>query len=259
MRHLLRHLLRITLWTALLIAALPYPPLAAVVAAFVFFAVFSVFHDAAHGALGLPPLANDVLLFATSIPLFMSAHGQRQLHLRHHARPLADDDLEGAGALVSLPWAAITAPFSSVHMRVASFGAVNERVRPWVAAENVANVVVVALVLAVGNEGLQLAVLTWLVLQLTMNAWASHVPHRAPQWLLKAASVFAFTGSPVVLSLVYHLEHHAHPKVPCADLRADLAVESPLLEAAVQQPIPLPWAQLSAERPRPRSPMRLSM
>jgi len=94
-----------------------------------------------------------------------------------------------------------------------------------------------------------------LALQLTMNAWASHVPHRAPRWLLAIAARFAWTHSPVVLSLVYHMEHHAHPRVPCMDLRPHLDVlASPLIEQATAHPLSLPWAQLQlATRPRPRT------
>ena len=47
-------------------------------------------------------LYKQMLDALTSIPLVMSGHGQRQLHLRHHAHPLEADDLEGAGALTSL-------------------------------------------------------------------------------------------------------------------------------------------------------------
>ena len=93
----------------------------------------------------------------------------------------------------------------------------------------------------------------WILLQITMNAWASHVPHRAPQWALNLAAKLAFTGSPVVLSLVYHLEHHAHPRVPCCELRPDLDVkQSPLLEHAPARPQTATWAQLQLDtRPRP--------
>jgi hypothetical protein len=97
-------------------------------------------------------------------------------------------------------------------------------------------------------------VATWWVLQLTMNAWASHVPHRAPVWLMAVASRLVWTGSPVVLSLVYHLEHHAHPRVPCATLRPDLDLSSPLLQQ--QQQRALTWAPLQPQRPRPSHVLR---
>ncbi len=223
-------------------------------AAAMFFSTFAFFHDAAHGALGLKPLTNDVVLAGTSAVLMMSAHGQRQLHLRHHARPLQPDDLEGKGALTSLPVAALVAPASSFQMRWVSFFAVPDKLRSWVAVENVVNVVVTVAAVASGHAGAIAAVSMWWLLQLTMNAWASHIPHRAPQWLLAIASRFAWTGSPVVLSLVYHLEHHAHPRVPCANLRPDLEVQSPLLEHNEAREKKLAWAQLQpAARPRPKT------
>lgn len=284
-RHFVMHVLRCAMWLAALVAAMvvsaaPLQALgqavvdhglgavldtvletdvatlagvAAIVgaAALLFFSTFAFFHDAAHGALGLRPLVNDLVLCATSAVLMMSGHGQRQLHLRHHAHPLEPDDLEGKGALTSLWMAALVAPTSSFHMRAVSLQAVPAKVRPWVVAENVVNVVVTVAVIAAGYMPLQVALVVWWGLQLTMNAWASHVPHRAPQWVLAVASRFAWTGSPVVLSLVYHLEHHAHPRVPCANLRPDLDVASPLL--VQKDKSALPWAPLQADaRPRPR-------
>jgi fatty acid desaturase len=218
-----------------------------------FFSTFAFFHDAAHGALGLKPLHNDLILAGTSAVLMMSAHGQRQLHLRHHARPLEPDDLEGKGALQSLPMAALSAPASSFSMRWVSFFDVPHKLRGWVAGENVINLVVTAVAVGSGNAAAIIAVATWWLLQLTMNAWASHIPHRAPKWLLAVASRFAWTGSPVVLSLVYHLEHHAHPKVPCATLRPDLEVQSPLLQYNETHTQKLAWAQLQPARPRPKT------
>lgn|GEM_PF-925481 len=252
--HLTRHLLRCGLWTAALLASLPWPPLVVVTTAGLFFATFALFHDLAHGALGLTPRVNDWLLFATAAPLFMSTHGQRHLHLRHHARPLAADDLEGRGAVTSLPVAVLEAPLSSARMRVVGVTDVPAKIRPWVLAENAINAACVVLAFVTPSPGLLAALVVAIALQFSMNAWASHVPHRAPRWLIALASRFAWTGSPVVLSLVYHLEHHAHPKVPCALLRPDLdVVASPLVEQNRARPQPLPWAQLQVEqRPRPR-------
>jgi hypothetical protein len=181
-----------------------------------------------------------------------SAHGQRQLHLRHHARPLADDDMEGEGALMNLVVAAVSGPVASLRMRIAAFKVVNARVRPWLVAENALDVAVVLAVISAGDAALDVALAVAVALQLTMNAWASHVPHRAPRWLLAAAAKLAWTHSPVVLSLVYHLEHHAHPRVPCMYLKPDLPLASPLLEQ--QAVAALPWAQLQVTtRPRPRT------
>jgi fatty acid desaturase len=280
--HFVRHLLRSFAWGAVLLAAVfvggdlvqdalarvpdgdigavPYETLLSLVvgvgvialpAALVFFSSFAFFHDAAHGALGLKQRDNDVVLMLTSIPLFMSAHAQRQHHLHHHARPLEPSDLEGKGALTSLRWAALVAPLASWEMRLKGFVVVPDKVKPWVAVENILNAASVVVVVALDHPGVWVSFLVQAVLQHTMNAWASHVPHRAPRWLLGIASRFAWTGSPVVLSLVYHLEHHAHPRVPCALLRPDLDVQSPLLEVAAARP--LPWAQLQLEtRPRPK-------
>jgi fatty acid desaturase len=223
----------------------------AIPAALVFFSAFALFHDAAHGALALPQRINDAVLLMTSLPLLMSAHGQRQHHLHHHAHPLEPTDLEGQGALTSLWWAALVAPWASVKMRVAGFNVVPAKVRPWVVAENLLNVASIVVVALLDHPGVWVSFFVQLTLQHTMNAWASHVPHRAPRWLMQLASRGAWTGSPVILSLVYHLEHHATPRVPCALLRPASDVESPLLARAIAEPLPWPPLQLD-DRPRPR-------
>lgn len=260
MRHFVLHVIRCGVWLgALLWVSLGSADsalmslLAAPLAAGLFMMTFSLFHDAAHGALDLPPRVNDVVLFMTSAPLMMSAHGQRQLHLRHHARPLAPDDLEGAGALSSLGRAFLEAPRASVDMRIAGVTSVNGRVRAWVIAENALNAAVAAAAVLSDQPGLQLAFVTALVLQMTMNAWASHIPHRAPRWLLGAAAQLAWTRSPVILALVYHMEHHAQPRLPCAVLAPTVALDSPLTAHAET----LRWAQLQLhDRPRPRARLR---
>jgi fatty acid desaturase len=275
-RHLTMHLLRCTSWCVLLVVAVALASTVALAdltsgnieavvamavvagaAAMVFIVSFAFFHDAAHGALGLPNLGNDLILFVTSAPMMMSGHGQRQLHLRHHAHPLTPDDLEGKGANTSLLVSILEAPLASLQMRAVSFVAVPPKVRPWVAAENALNVVVTLALLGMAATGVwsvAVVLATWWLLQLTMNAWASHVPHRAPVWLMAVASRLVWTGSPVVLSLVYHLEHHAHPRVPCATLGPDLDLGSPLLEQ--QQQRALSWAPLQPQRPRPSHVLR---
>jgi fatty acid desaturase len=140
-------------------------------------------------------------------------------------------------------------------MRVESFRAVNDRARPWVAAENALKLVVALAMIAFGNAAVLVALVTMLGLQHTMNAWASHIPHRAPRWLIAVASMLEWTRSPVVLALVYHLEHHAQPRLPCALLKPTMPVGSPLVDTGTT--MRLAWAQLQLDtRPRPRPPRR---
>jgi fatty acid desaturase len=84
----------------------------------------------------------------------------------------------------------------------------------------------------------------------------AHANKRANAWMGRVAGVL-LVGSSRMFRAV-HLEHHAHPKVPCALLRADLDVTvSPLVEQNRARPAPLSWAQLCLDdRPRPRMRLR---
>lgn len=211
------HLLRCGVWAVALFFGRESFAVGACAAAGLFFAAFSLFHDAAHGALRLSRDAANAVLAGASTVLMMSAHAQRHLHLRHHARPLADDDLEGEGARLSLSRALLLGPVLAARMRVAQMPRSLWR---WVAVENVINVAVVVAVLRSDDAGLHAALAVALLLHATMSAWASHVPHtldRRP-WLERFARRFTWTRSPVVGSLLHHAEHHRTPKVPCADL-----------------------------------------
>lgn len=217
------HLLRCAVWLTAVASSRSQPLLCALAAAGLFFAVFSLFHDAAHGALLLPQRLNNVVLVLTSIPLLMPAHGQRQLHLRHHAHPLGADDLEGVGATLPFVVALLLGPVLAARMRVFGHRTVPRGLVPIVMFENTLNGVVIAAILVWGGEGLQLALAMGLLLHISMSAWASYVPHnlRTARWLkplLRVAPKLLWTRSPVVASLVLHDAHHASPKVPCGAL-----------------------------------------
>jgi hypothetical protein len=152
--------------------------------------------------------------------MLASGHGLRRMHLRHHARPLADDDLEGAGARVSLAGAFAIGPWNAVALRVEALRGKRGVARAWQVAETVACLGVGGLAMRAGAPALKAYVATALVMQATMSVWASHVPHRAPAWVTRVASQLAFTRSPVLLSLAYHERHHAQPGVACQALGA---------------------------------------
>lgn len=176
---------------------------------------FTLFHDASHGSLGLSAQGHSVVTGVAALPLLFSGHAQRQLHLRHHARPLADDDVEGQGARRSFFGALFSGPLLVAAMVVEGLRAVPPRLKAVVVAEWIGALsIAVALVWA----GYGVFVLVDVVLLLTMGVWASHLPHHTPPWLSKVAGVLVWTRHPVLLSLLFHDEHHRRPKVPCAAL-----------------------------------------
>lgn len=177
---------------------------------------FSFTHDVAHGALRLPRRWNEWLLSVGALPMLVSGHTMRLMHLRHHARPLACDDLEGEGAATTLGRAVVLGPSNALRLRVEGWRAANGRERRWMAVEMglAVGLALVAVAFPAGRVWLAVC----LGLQLTASAWASHLPHHPPRLLARIARRLAWTRSATVLSFVFHGEHHAHPKVPCAEL-----------------------------------------
>ena len=224
MRHpVVPHVLRTVFW-ALVLVVIGSPESAltiaftAVASGALFLACFAFFHDAAHGSLGLSRRVNDALLFVLSAPLFMATHAQRQLHLRHHARPLERDDVEGVAARLSFLHALVAAPLLAGAAVSEGVRAVPSRLRPLVVVELAAVIALACVAIAMPVSALAVYVAVACVLQLSMAFWASHIPHNPPALVRVVARRLASLGSPAVLSLAFHLEHHARPRVPCAKL-----------------------------------------
>lgn len=219
-RALVLPVLRVLAFGALVVAARGELPIAIPASAGLYFACFALAHDLVHGAFGLERTTNARLLSLVATGMLVSGHAMRLLHLRHHARPLAADDLEGDGARRSVLGALVTGPLSLVTLRIAAFRAANLPGRRRQLVEHAASLLL--LVLAAASHVLRVHVAVAVTLQATAPLWASHVPHRAPTWLTAVCARLAFLRSPVLLSLAFHERHHRHPRVPCADL-ADCA------------------------------------
>ena len=224
---LLQDLLRLVGSAAVLAAAAAEPLFAAPVGAAHFLAAFGFNHDAMHGALSLSRRGRDLALLGAGSVMLMSGHAVRVMHLLHHRRPMSDEDLEGAAAKRSLLGAVLESPRLSLAYRVAGWRRASRAERRWQLIEYGLDAAILAGLLASGLPGLQLYALVALLLQAFMPAWAGHVPHRAPAWLLGIARRLAFSRSLVVLSLAYHELHHLHPAVPCRDLARVAAQNSP--------------------------------
>src|SRR6266545_3907404 len=189
-----------------------------VAAAAVFYAAFALAHDLTHGTLGLSVRARRWALAAAAQLLFVSGQTMRILHLRHHARPGAADDVEGVAIRLGLIGAWIRLPVLFFSMRHAAYQAAKPAARRWLIGETVLTAIVVATSLV--WEPLRTYVVVALALQLSAPLWGGYLPHRAPEWLRSLAGRFAFTRSPTAISLAYHDLHHEHADVPCQNLGA---------------------------------------
>lgn len=200
--------------TLVVFAWAPGVPMRVACAAALFFALFALAHDLAHGALGLSRRANAWLLSGVSAAMLVSGRAMRRMHLRHHARPLAADDYEGRGARRTLLGALLASPFDAVTLRVAAFRTAPRRERVIQALETAAALAFVG-VGPFAPLGVRIYLGVAVVLEATMGLWAAYVPHHAPAIAAVVARRLAFLRSPTLASLAFHDAHHRRPRVPC--------------------------------------------
>ena len=134
------------------------------------------------------------------------------MHLRHHARPLEQDDVEGVGANLPLWHAVLAGPMNAAQYRVEAFRV--GRDRSWLALESIGALLLAALALISRSTVGAAWVVVNIALQLSASAWASHLPHRPPAFLVKIASHLEWTRSAVVASFLHHEWHHRFPALP---------------------------------------------
>jgi fatty acid desaturase len=191
--------------------------LAVAAAMLTFFPAFSLAHDLVHGTLGLGARGRRWALAAVAQLFLVSGHAMRAVHLRHHARPFADDDLESGGGGQRLGTTLRALPGLFLAMRWKPFGWSRARERRWQVGENIGNLAIAAAA-ALALPALGPYVLVALALQFLAPVWAGYLPHRGPAWLAALARRLLFVRSPALVNLAFHELHHDHPHVPCHDL-----------------------------------------
>lgn len=216
----LSHLCRSALCLGLLGWALASGRLEAVALTtlWLYFALFTFQHDLLHGALGLKRALREPLLAGVGALILSSGHSVRVVHLLHHRRPLAPEDLESAAVRGSVFAALPRLPAWLYAYRAEAWRRASAPERRWIGAETLLNAAALG---ALGSvPPLALVLVLMLALQLSAPIWAGRIPHRTPEPLMWLARRLAFTRSPTFLSLAFHELHHAHPKVPVAELPA---------------------------------------
>jgi beta-carotene hydroxylase len=227
-----RDLLRVTAWERAFSLAAPF---LLVVAFFVlagrgawlaalacpvllsFLTYASISHDLVHRNLGLPRAMNEALLCGIELIALRSGHAYRAVHLHHHARFPAEDDVEGSAA--RMPWWRAVLDGITLQPRLWRFARTKTpRDRGWVLGEGVAVVaLLLAALAAVPFSPLPLAYAGLMV----AGSWiypfmTSYVPHDATG-ASELTQTRLFRGrvlSLLALEHLYHLEHHLYPQVP---------------------------------------------
>ena len=177
----------------------------------------SISHDLVHRNLGLPKWLNEILLTLIELLAFRSGHAYRAVHLHHHARFPADDDLEGAAAKMSFVRALIEGV--GLQARTWFFAMRREGAhRPWAVFECIAATVLLGASIAV--IPITKAPIGYAVLMI-MGSWifpvmTAYIPHDA-RGMTELTQTKLFRGkvlSVMALEHLYHLEHHLYPGVP---------------------------------------------
>jgi fatty acid desaturase len=199
-------------WNELFLAAIPF--------SMVFFmAGLRQTHDGFHGKLGVSPRWTHAFLFLFSLLMVMPLHAVRWIHLRHHAHPLDEKDVEGMCAEMSWWKALLAGPLFSFRMIHVAFVDASHATRMWI---------VVELTVIAGAVGLAVF-LDWPVVryQLVVMALGNCLTGFVAVWMVHRAcdpgGVFARTQRSWIINLVtlnnfFHLEHHLFPAVASCNL-----------------------------------------
>jgi beta-carotene hydroxylase len=178
----------------------------------------SISHDLVHRTLRLPRALNEILLSAIEMLAFRCGHAYRAVHLNHHARFPALDDVEGAAAHLGF-WGALVEGVT-LQPRLLLYAIRNGRDRAIVLGEATA-----VAVLFVACVWLWYARVTWLPLAyaglVIAGSWifpivTSYIPHD-PRGASEIEQTRLFRGRLsrwVSFEHLYHLEHHLYPGVP---------------------------------------------
>ena len=177
----------------------------------------SISHDLVHRNLGLPSWLNEVLLSLIELLAFRSGHAYRAVHLHHHSRFPAEDDLEGAASRMSFGRALVEGIGLQARLWFFAMRRPGPH-RPWALVECVAASVMFGA--SVAAAPLSLAPMAYAMLMIA-GSWifpviTAYIPHD-PSGTTELTQTRLFRGhvlSWLALEHLYHLEHHLYPGVP---------------------------------------------
>jgi beta-carotene hydroxylase len=177
----------------------------------------SISHDLVHRTLGLPRRWNEISLTVVELLAFRSGHAYRLVHLHHHARFPAEDDIEGAAAKMS--FGRTLAEGIVFQPRLMLWALTRpRRTHPLVVVEIALAICLFALCFAVIPVTPIFAVYAALMV---IGAWiipliTSYVPHKpdGPTALWQTRLFRGKVASLIAMEHLYHLEHHLYPAVP---------------------------------------------
>jgi len=176
-------------------------------------------HDGFHMKLGLPVGCTNAFLFLFSLFMVIPLHAVRWIHLRHHANPLGENDVEGMCAHLSWWKALIVGPYFSVRMVFEALKHARGATRVWILAEMAAILGLIGLA--------SISAWPWLRYQLVVMALGNCLTGFVAVWMVHRGCdpdhTFARTQrswliNALTLNNFFHLEHHLFPAVASCNL-----------------------------------------
>lgn len=177
-------------------------------------------HDAYHYNLGLSRAATEWVMYALSVLMLGSMHAVQLNHLRHHARCMADDDIEARSARMSALGALLWGPVFPILLHVEALRHARPWQRRWISGELASNLASTILVFVV----LPIPVLRYHIIVMAIGhcltaffaVWTVH--HDCDHSDYDARTLRHRLKSVIAFHMFFHAEHHLFPKVPTRHL-----------------------------------------
>lgn len=185
---------------------------------FFFLAGIRQAHGAEHGTLGLSRRGTDLVMFALSGLMLGSIHAVQVTHLRHHARCLEEDDVEGFTGRVGPVAAILLGPLFAARLAIEGHRLGTPVQRRWIRAELAMTAVVLAAALAPISLALTYHVAAMLAGHCLTGFFLVWTVHRECDPRTEVARTLRGVKAIPFLHMFYHLEHHLYPGVPTGRL-----------------------------------------
>jgi fatty acid desaturase len=185
---------------------------------FFFLAGIRQAHGAEHGTLGLSRRATDAVMFVLSGLMLGSIHAVQVTHLRHHARCLEEDDVEGFTARVGPVAAILLGPLFSARLALEGLRRGTRTQRRWIRAELAMTAVVVGAAFTPLSLALTYHVAAMLAGHCLTGFFLVWTVHRDLDPRTGVARTLRGWKAIPFLHMFYHLEHHLYPAVPTGRL-----------------------------------------
>jgi len=192
---------------------------AALACSFLFFlAGIRQAHGAEHGTLGLSRRATDAVMFVLSGLMLGSIHAVQVTHLRHHARCMEEDDVEGFTARGGALAAILLGPLFSARLALEGLRRGTRTQRRWIRAELAMTAAVVVAAFTAGSLAFTYHVAAMLAGHCLTGFFLVWTVHREVDPRTEVARTLRGTKALPFLNMFYHLEHHLYPAVPTGRL-----------------------------------------